>query len=93
MSYALGIGEMRPFAASGAPKGKSGKLMDAEFQERQDQQPMVARCAWCPDWVVVGLSGECREAAAEHRLAVHPGVRSSRKRWRTWTASDRQRAA
>jgi hypothetical protein len=93
VSRAFPIREFQPFAAAGAPKGKSGRVMDAEFQARQDMVPMVARCAWCPDFVFEGLSGEAREAAAAHRLEPHPEARSSRKRWRTWTATNGQRAA
>jgi hypothetical protein len=55
----------------------------AEMRERaarwRDEQPQVTLCALC-GWRFEGSVGEGREAAREHRLAVHPGVRPVRRR-------------
>lgn len=47
----------------------------------RDMQPMRVACAWC-GWTHEGAAGEARQAAAEHRRAAHPEIRTEGKRLR-----------
>lgn len=76
MSRAFTLAELVPFAASGAPRGKPGKQIDAELSARLDLTPTVARCVFC-DWSFSGSAVGAREAGVAHRLEWHPGVGSA----------------
>lgn len=49
-------------------------------REVYGRQPAVARCAFCPDFVVSGPAAEVMEAGAEHRARVHPDLKVKRVR-------------
>lgn len=52
-------------------------------REWEDAQPTVTRCVLCPAWSFEGTALEGREAAAAHRLAVHPELVGKPRRKRS----------
>ena len=46
--------------------------MQRQEREWHDSQPLLALCAYCPEWSATGTAAETREAAREHRLEHHP---------------------
>lgn len=59
--------------------GRLVSEMEKTFAERARLQPMVARCALCPDWrPPAGTAGELIELQQEHRRDVH-GIKSVRR--------------
>lgn len=65
----------------------------ADIRARLDAQPMVARCAFCPDWQFEGTAAEGRDAQAAHRAEAHPDAKLRRGRRRTpgltWSKADK----
>lgn len=69
---------------SGAPRPpvvSTSQRVRELCDEIRDAQPIVERCLFC-DWTWIGLAGEGRQAALEHRKAKHPeaAVRKARVR-------------
>lgn len=46
--------------------------LEERWQARANAQPIVVRCAACPDWSFTGSALEARERFRDHRADAHP---------------------
>lgn len=69
-------GSSYPASYTGRPAGE----MELEHRAIMDTQPMVSRCAHCPDWTVEAAAAEARDAFHDHLLAAHPEITPTRRR-------------
>lgn len=61
-------------------RGDTVVTLTERLQQSADQQPLIVRCQFCPDWTFVGTAEKSRTAQLKHREQQHPETLRTRRK-------------